>query len=152
MKDLHWQKSLLIVEAERLKALGSERGARAVYAEAADLEERLTRHLRTQGDPEFYINAISAASCWLQAERHGRGAQILRALLDGELPPMVRTEIEQMLESVRQRQQPTYGIRLLMASPSNVACSYPDSTDGRGARSAVPHWRGRSGMAVAWAG
>lgn len=38
MKDLYQRKSLLIAEAERLKALGSRSGAQAVYAEAADIE------------------------------------------------------------------------------------------------------------------
>ncbi|MBI3922953.1 MAG: hypothetical protein HY318_16145 [Armatimonadetes bacterium] len=151
MKELFRRKSLLIVEADRLKAIGSQSGARAVYAEAAGIETRIAQKLRERGDREFYINAFSAASCWLEARRYDAAAAALNELRNVELPEAVDAEIEQTLGKVRRQQQPISAIRLLSSRREFAACSYPGPGDGQDASGTGPRWRGRPELAAALA-
>ncbi|NCO39879.1 MAG: hypothetical protein COZ06_35395 [Armatimonadetes bacterium CG_4_10_14_3_um_filter_66_18] len=130
MTDLYRRKSVLSVEADRLKAVGSRSGAHAVYAEAAELDQQLAQALRAQGDPDFYINAFSAASCWLEAEQHSAAAAALRQLAAAELPEAVRAEVERTLDMVCTKREPACAVRFLSRLPETAICSIPGSGNG----------------------
>lgn len=151
MTDLYRRKSLLIVEADRLKAVGSQSGARAVYAEAAEIEHRIAQALRAQGDREFYINAFSAASCWLEAGEYGAAAAALCELTTAELPAAVKIEVERTLDAVRKKQEPTSGILFLSPLPRTAACSVPGRGNGQEGADTSPPWRGRPELTAAFA-
>lgn len=102
--ELMRRKSLLIVEANRLKSMRDEGGARAAYAEAAAIESLIAQELRDQGDRDFYINAVSAASCWIEARRYDAAAGVLRELSDAKLPTAVEAHIWQVLDEVRRQE------------------------------------------------
>jgi hypothetical protein len=120
-----------------------------VYAEAAELEQQLAQALRAQGDPDFYINAFSAASCWLEAERYGAAAAALRQLAAAELPKAVRAEVERTLDMVHTKQEPACVLRFLSRLPETAVCSVPGSRNGQEGANTGPAWRGHPKLAAA---
>jgi len=81
-------KNGLVLEARKLKASGQLESAVVVIRAAAQAEEDIGKLKREDGKDDWYINVLSAGSCWLQcgeaenAERCFAQVQEVRPDLD----------------------------------------------------------------------
>lgn len=99
------RKSNLILEANLLKAQERYQDAADRFAEAAQIEERLSGALLQKGLlDKYFIHCFSALSCWAQA------GDIYHAIVLGEellaradLPDLLRQRIEEYVRLLRTR-------------------------------------------------
>ena len=98
-------KSNLILEANLLKAQGRYQDAADRFAEAAQIEERLSEMLLQKGLlDKYFVHRFSALSCWAQA------GNIYYAIVMGEellaradLPDRLRQRIQEHVQLLRVR-------------------------------------------------
>jgi tetratricopeptide (TPR) repeat protein len=98
-------KSNLILEANLLKAQGRYQDAADRFAEAAQIEERLSEMLLQKGLlDKYFVHRFSALSCWAQA------GNIYYAIVMGEellaradLPERLRQRIQEHVQLLRVR-------------------------------------------------
>jgi hypothetical protein len=98
-------KSNLIVEAQFLTAQQQPDAAADRFAQAAEIEERLSSRCADQGLREkSWVHLFSAVSCWARAgEFHtaiGLGEQLLA---EPGLPPRLRQRIHELTSTIRTR-------------------------------------------------
>lgn len=67
LQGLIIEKSKAIVHANDLKAQGFRAEAGDLFEEAAQMEEQIVAIMKDSGEEDWYIAALSAASCWTQA-------------------------------------------------------------------------------------
>jgi hypothetical protein len=99
------RKSKLILEANLLKAQERYQDAADRFAEAAHIEEQLSKMLLQKGLlDKYFIHRFSALSCWAQA------GDVYRAIVLGEellaradLPNPLRRRIEEYVQLLRVR-------------------------------------------------
>jgi len=99
------RKSNLILEANLLKAQERYHDAADRFAEAAQIEERLSGVLLQKGLlDKYFVHCFSALSCWAQA------GDVYHAIVLGEellaradLPNPLRRRIEEYLQQLRTR-------------------------------------------------
>lgn len=152
MTEQYRRKSDLIIEAERLRYLNMPKAARELYSEAAMIECEIAQTIRGEGDAEYYINAISAASCWLMAGSHVAAQRVLLELLAGPLPPPIRTEVERHLAATERAQRARCWTPDLRPRREETAvCSQPGSDEGASAPDMAPRWRANRSLREAFA-
>jgi hypothetical protein len=98
-------KSNLIVEARLLNAQQQAAAAADRFAQAAEIEERLSEACAAQGLKEkSWIHLFSAASCWAQAGNFHEAICLgSRLLAQADLSPRLRQRVEEFTGSLRQR-------------------------------------------------
>ena len=115
LDELLAEKSAVLSQAQALATMGMQQGARALWASAAALEERIAPLLDASGDDrEAAVHRISAASCYEKAGDLSRATNLYRAALAGPLRDVTRKEIEEMLAAC---------LRRLTASPARKVAS-----------------------------
>ena len=100
------KKSNLILKANLLKAQGQYQEAADCFAEAAQIEERLSEILMQQNLGKYFIHRFSALSCWAQA------GNVYQAIVMGEelltnpkLPKRLRQRVQEYIKLVRSRRE-----------------------------------------------
>lgn len=99
------RKSNLILEANLLKAQGQHQDAADRFAEAAQIEERLSKLLLQKGLLNKYlVHRFSALSCWAQAgnvyQAIAMGEDLLRRT---DLPENLRQDVEAYVRLLQTR-------------------------------------------------
>jgi len=99
------RKSNLILEANLLKAQHRYQDAADRFAEAAQVEERLSEELLQRGLlDKYFIHRFSALSCWAQAGDVYRAIVLGQELLTHpDLPDPLRQSIEDYVRLLRAR-------------------------------------------------
>jgi len=99
------RKSNLILEANLLKAQGRHQEAADQFAEAAQIEERLSEMLAEKGlMDKYFVHRFSAASCWAQAGNIYQAIVMCEELLArSDLPKGLRRRIQGHLQTFRAR-------------------------------------------------
>ena len=98
-------KSNLIVEAQLLSSQQQPDAAAGHFAQAAEIEERLSSHCADQGlRDKSWVHLFSAASCWARAgDFHtaiGRGEQLQA---EAGLPARLRQRVQDFTDTIRKR-------------------------------------------------
>ena len=98
-------KSNLILEANLLKAQGRYQDAADRFAEAAQIEERLSEMLLQKGLlDKYFIHRFSALSCWAQAGNIYHAIAMGEELLArADLPDRLRQRIQEHVQLLRVR-------------------------------------------------
>lgn len=101
------RKSNLLMEAQSLRAQGQTDAAADRFAEAAELEARLSELAATTGDRAAeWQHALSAAGCWAQAGNFYAAITITDELLAvPDLPTNLRTQIATYASAIRARRE-----------------------------------------------
>ncbi len=99
------RKSSLILEANLLKARGQYQDATDRFAEAAQIEERLSAMLIQRGLlDKYFIHRFSALSCWAQAGNIYLAIAIGEELLArADLPDRLRQRIQEHVRLLQSR-------------------------------------------------
>lgn len=99
------RKSDLIVEAQLLRERGQHEAAVDKFAEAAEIEERLSDQCEAKGLREkSLVHRFSAASCWAQAGNFYRAIALCDELLARrDLPDRLRRRIQDYAQTLRAR-------------------------------------------------
>ncbi len=110
-------KSRLIVEGQLLSAQQQPDAAADRFAQAAEVEERLSARCAAQGLHEkSWLHQFSAASCWAYAgDFHtaiGLGEQLLA---QADLPPRLRQRVQEFTQTLRQRRR-QWGAGLMLTA------------------------------------
>lgn len=77
-------KSRALLRANAMERAGEVALSAKVFADVAIIEEAIAQKLRGLGNSDWYINAISAASCWAKARDFGRARENLCIVLREE--------------------------------------------------------------------
>jgi hypothetical protein len=98
-------KSNLIMQARMLHAQQQPDAAANLFAQAAEIEERLSEICLNQGlNEKGWIHLFSAASCWAQAGNFHEAICLGDQLLaDANLPARLRQSVEEFTTALRQR-------------------------------------------------
>jgi hypothetical protein len=98
-------KSNLIVEGEILSAQEKPDKAADRFAQAADIEERLSARCVELGlQDKSWMHLFGAASCWARAgDFHTAIALGEQMLAHAELSPRLRLRIQEFTQTIRQR-------------------------------------------------
>lgn len=98
-------KSNLILQANFLKAQGRYQDAADRFAEAAQIEERLSKVLLQKGLlDKYFVHRFSALSCWAQAGDVHHAIVLAEELLAREdLPEPLHQRIEEYWQQLRSR-------------------------------------------------
>src|SRR5258708_6200776 len=99
------RKSNLIVEAQLLSAQQQPAAAAGLFAQAAEIEERLSSRCANQGlRKKGWVPLFSAASCWARAGDF-HTAIVLGEQLQAEagLPPRLRQRVQEFTDTIRKR-------------------------------------------------
>ncbi len=112
-------KSNLIVEADLLGAQQQPDAAANRFAQAAEIEDRLSARCADQGLQEkSWVHLFSAASCWARAgDFHtaiGLGEQLQA---EPGLPPRLRQRIQEFTNTIRKRRTQWAAGLVLTAGP-----------------------------------
>jgi hypothetical protein len=101
------RKSNLILEANLLKEQGHRQEAADRFAEAAQIEERLSERLAEKGlVDKYFVHRFSAASCWAQAGNIYQAIVMCEELLArSDLPKGLRQRIQGHLQILRARRE-----------------------------------------------
>lgn len=101
------RKSNLILEANLLKAQGRHQEAADRFAEAAQIEERLSEMLVEKGlMDKYFVHWFSAASCWAQAGNIYQAIVMCEELLArSDLPEGLRQRIQEHLQILCARRE-----------------------------------------------
>lgn len=99
------RKSNLILEANLLKTQGRHQDAADRFAEAAQIEERLSEILiQKRLLDKYFVHRFSALSCWFQAGDIYRAIAIGEELLvHTDLPDRLRRRIREYVRILRSR-------------------------------------------------
>ncbi len=99
------RKSNLILEANLFKARGEYQEAADRFAEAAQIEERLSQVLLQEGLlDKYFIHCFSALSCWAQAGNIYQAITMGQELLTRvDLPEHLRPRIQEHLQLLQTR-------------------------------------------------
>jgi len=99
------RKSNLIVEGQWLSAQQQPDAAADRFAQAAEIEERLSARCTAQGLQEkSWVHLFSAASCWARAGDFHTAIVLGEQLLaHADLPPRVRQRVHEYTQTLRQR-------------------------------------------------
>ena len=105
--DREADKSNKLIHARMLEEQGEVDAALNLYAEVATEEEQIADYCRRLGLIEkSYINAISAAGCWVRAGDLYRALQGYEALLnDSALTPRMRDNVCELADKLRERRR-----------------------------------------------
>jgi hypothetical protein len=114
------QKSNLILEARLLREQQQDEAAANRFAQAAEIEERLSDASQAKGLTEkSRVHRFSAASCWAQAGNFYRAIALCDDLLSqGDLPPRLRRRVEEYVQTLRARRAQWYAGLVLEAAGS----------------------------------
>jgi hypothetical protein len=98
-------KSNLIVEAQLLSDQQRPDAAADRFAQAAEIEERLSSRCVDLGLPEkSWVHLFSAASCWGRAGDFHTAIRLGEQLLIGTgLPPRLRQRVQEFTDTIRRR-------------------------------------------------
>jgi len=98
-------KSNLIIEGQLLIGKEEPDAAADRFAQAAEIEERLSIQCANLGLREkSWVHLFSAASCWAQAGDFHTAIRLGEQLLaDAELPPRLRQRIQEFTQTIRRR-------------------------------------------------
>ncbi len=112
------RKSALILEARLLREQRQYEKSAARFAEAAEIEERLSDACRGRGlHDKSYVHRFSAASCWAQAGDFFHAIMLCDSLLArDELPTRLRSQIQEYLHALRLRRDQWYESLVLDAT------------------------------------
>jgi hypothetical protein len=98
------RKSNLILRARILRDQQDDEGASRHFAEAAEIEERLSDRCEEHGLlQKSLVHRFSAAGCWAHAGNFYQAITICDDLLAHELPRRLRGDIEDYVETLRIR-------------------------------------------------
>lgn len=98
-------KSNLIMEAQLLTAQQQPDAAADRFAQAAEIEERLSARCANQGLREkSWVHFFSAASCWARAGDFHTAIRLGEQLqAEAGLPPRLRQRIHEFTDTIRKR-------------------------------------------------
>lgn len=101
------RKSNLILEANLLKEQRRHQAAADQFAEAAQIEERLSEMLAEKGlVDKYFVHRFSAASCWAQAGNIYQAIVMCEELLArSDLPEGLRQRMQEYLQVLRVRRE-----------------------------------------------
>ena len=104
------RKSNLLLESQLLREQGQDEAAARKFAEAAEIEERLSDHCETKGLSEkSFVHRFSAASCWSQAGNFYHAIALCDELLShADLPGRLRSRIQNYAQTLRSRRAQWY--------------------------------------------
>jgi hypothetical protein len=104
------RKSNLILEAQLLREQQQDEAAADKFAQAADIEERLSDTCEAEGLVEkALIHRFSAASCWAQAGDFYHAIVLCDDLLTrADLPDRLRQRIDEYAHTLRARRAQWY--------------------------------------------
>jgi hypothetical protein len=113
-------KSNLILKATLMREQGQEEAAATLFAEAAEVEERLgeecfKHHLLEKS----FVHRFSAASCWAQAGNFYQAIVISEDLLaSADLPERLRQRLQDYVRTLRARRTQWYAELVTAAAGS----------------------------------
>ena len=113
------RKSSLILEAQLLREQQQDETAAEKFAQAAEIEERLSDLCEARGLVEkSFVHRFSAASCWAQAGNFYRALALCDGLLArADLSDRLRQRVEEYAAAIRARRSQWYkGLALAPAS------------------------------------
>jgi hypothetical protein len=101
------RKSNLLLEAQLLRAEHRTDEAAIRFAQAADIEQRLSELCRAQGlQTEAWVHRFSAAGCWAQAGNFHEAITLGDELLaEVDLPAALRQRVQDYTATLRRRRQ-----------------------------------------------
>jgi hypothetical protein len=104
------RKSSLILEAQLLREQQQDEAAAARFAEAAEIEERLSEICEVKGLVEkSFVHRFSAASCWAHAGDFYHAIRLCDDLLArADLPDRLRQRVQSYREALRARRAQWY--------------------------------------------
>lgn len=104
------RKSSLMLEAQLLREQGQVEAAAAKFAQAAEIEERLSDICGAKGLMEkSFVHRFSAASCWAQAGDSYHAITLCDDLLTrADLPERLRQHISDYAHTLRARRAQWY--------------------------------------------
>ena len=104
------RKSNLILEGRALREQRQDEAAAAKFAEAAEIEARLSNDCEKAGLAEkFFVHRFSAASCWAQAGNFYDAIALCQEILDRpELPSRLHRRVSDYADALRQRRADWY--------------------------------------------
>lgn len=103
------RKSNLILRARMLRDQHDDERAAQHFAEAAEIEERLSDRCEELGLVEkSLVHRFSAASCWAHAGNIYQAIGLCGELLACDLPGRLRRDIEDYAEALRRRRAQLY--------------------------------------------
>lgn len=105
------RKSNLLLSAQLLRSQGQDEAAAAKFAEAAEIEERLSDQCEAIGLKEkARIHLYSAASCWAQAGNFYQAIALCNELLShpADLPVHLRQQVREFADALRSRRAKWY--------------------------------------------
>ena len=103
------RKSNLILRARMLRDQHDDERASQHFAEAAEIEERLSQRCEELGLAEkSFVHRFSAASCWAHAGNIYQAISLCGELLACDLSNRLRRDVEQYTEVLRRRRSQLY--------------------------------------------
>jgi hypothetical protein len=101
------RKSNLLLEAQLLRAEHRTEEAAIRFAQAADIEQRLSELCRTQGlQTDAWMHRFSAAGCWAQAGNFHEAITLGDELLaEADLPSAFRQRVQEYTATLRRRRE-----------------------------------------------
>jgi len=114
------RKSSLILEAQLLREQQQDETAAEKFAQAAEIDERLSDLCEARGLVEkSFVHRFSAASCWAQAGNFYRALALCDGLLArADLSHRLRQRVEEYAAAIRARRSQWYKA-LALAPASN---------------------------------
>jgi hypothetical protein len=116
------RKSELILRARLLREEQQYEAAAARFAQAAEIEERLSDLCEAKGLTEkAFMHRFSAASCWAQAGNFYDAIALCDYLLSQErLPERLRQRVDEYVQTLRVRRAEWYAGLVLETTASEV--------------------------------
>jgi hypothetical protein len=116
------RKSELILRARLLREEQQYEAAAARFAQAAEIEERLSDLCEAKGLTEkAFMHRFSAASCWAQAGNFYDAIALCDYLLAQEhLPERLRQRVDEYVQTLRARRAEWYAGLVLETTASEV--------------------------------